>query len=53
MNRRRFLVENDLEHEPERAGEVEESRVDNDKESVLCGSNDMARETCDKMRKCF
>ena len=41
---------NDVEHEPRRVGEEDLGRLENNKEGVLCGSNDMARATSDKMR---
>ena len=43
----------DVEQEPVSAGVVDEDCVENNKEVVLCGSNDTARETADKMRKLF
>ena len=42
---------NDVDREPERVGEVDEGGAESNKEGVLCGSNDAARETNDKMRK--
>ena len=53
VDRRTFLAETTVEHERERAGEVDEGRAENNKEGVLCGSNDTARETNDKMRTRF
>ena len=53
MDWRRFSVETTLSKSQKEQVRWDKGSVENNKEGVLCGSNDMVRATSDKMRKLF